>query len=210
MDYSNGLWNRYFYDFMYHSLHIDIVTSSLSCKVLEAFFSEILELPLLQKIIFLHTYVDYNKISLANLSSLLRPLEKIWQVAAGAPHTLTDDKSSSPVCEFIKAVQETKHPFGDPQMLSVFVISALFSALVGAVFPKCEKDEEKGNNIHSMQSIHSIHSIQYLYIPYILYSTCTFHTFYTVLVHSIHSIHSIMVLVHSIHSIQYLYILYIP
>ena len=92
---------------------------------------------------------------MGNLSSLLRPLE---QVAAGASNSLSDNEFSSPGFEFIKAIQETKHPFGDPQMLSVFVISALFSAIVGAVFPQCEKNEEKGNNNYYWHSFHAFHS----------------------------------------------------
>ena len=83
---------------------------------------------------------------MGNLSSLLRPLE---QVVAGTSNSLCGDEFSSPVFEFIKTIQETKHSFGDPQMLSVFVISALFSAIVGAVFPQYEENEEKGNNCNS-------------------------------------------------------------
>ena len=163
-DSTDLVWNRYFSDFMYHSLHIDIVTSSLSRKVLQVFFSIFLELPPLKKIISLLAYVHYNKINLGYLSSLLRPLKRIQQVATEAPHTLSDGESSSLVSQFIKAIQESKHPFNNPQMLSEFVITALFSALVGAVFPQCEEDKKKGNNNYMY--------ITYIpYIPYILFIT---------------------------------------
>lgn len=90
---------------------------------------------------YLHIYVEYNKLSLANIASLLRPLEKIWQVAEGAPHAFYSAEQS-PAKDFIAAVQQTKYPFGDPQRLSEFVISAMFSALVGSVFPKSESNEK--------------------------------------------------------------------
>ena len=128
---------------MYHSLHI---SSSVSSEILQVNLSEILKLPLVQRIIHLHISIHYNKIIMGRLSSLLRSLEKIWLIAAGAPHSLSDDEFSSPVFDFIKAIQETRRAIGDTQILSV-VISALFSALVGAVFHQCEKDEEKGSNI---------------------------------------------------------------
>ena len=143
IDDSTDLWNRYFSDFMYHSLHI---SSNVSSVILQSYFSEILKLPLVQKIIDLHISIHYNKIIMGRLSSLLRSLEKIWQIAAGAPHSLFDDEFSSPVFDFIKDIKKTRHTIGDTQIMSV-VISALFSALVGAMFHQCEKDKEKGSNI---------------------------------------------------------------
>ena len=128
---------------MYHSLHI---SSNVSSVILQSYFSEILKLPLVQKIIDLHISIHYNKIIMGRLSSLLRSLEKIWQIAAGATHSLFDDEFSSPVFDFIKVIKQTGHTIGDTQIMSV-VISALFSALVGAVFHQCEKDKEKGSNI---------------------------------------------------------------
>ena len=127
---------------MYHSLHI---SSNVSSVILQSYFSEILKLPLVQKIIDLHISIHYNKIIMGRLSSLLRSLEKIWQIAAGATHSLFDDEFS-PVFDFIKDIKKIGHTIGDTQIMSV-VISALFSALVGAVFHRCDKDKEKGSNI---------------------------------------------------------------
>lgn len=62
-------------------------------------------------------------------------------MAEGAPHAFYSAEQS-PAKDFIAAVQQTKYPFGDPQRLSEFVISAMFSALVGSVFPKSESNEK--------------------------------------------------------------------
>ena len=69
-------------------------------------------------------------------------------VAADSPHALGTG-GLSPANDFIKAVRETKHPFGDPQMMSTFVISALFSALVGAIFPQ-DKNKDQGTYIYTI------------------------------------------------------------
>ena len=118
---------------------MDIVTSTLSREVISAFFSDLLQLPLVQRLVYLHVYVYYNRSNLANVFSLQRPLETIWEVAAGSPHALGEDSSHAD--DFIKVVRETKHPFGDPQMMSSFVVSALFSALFGAILPHSGKED---------------------------------------------------------------------
>ena len=139
LQYPNELWERYFVDYSHHCLHLDAGTSSLSQRVIYAFFSDIHTLPPIERVVYIHTYVHYNKLSLANISSFLRPLEKIWEAAEDSPHSLTTDDRSQASC-FIAAVRQTKYPFGDPQRLSEFVLSALFSTLVGSVYPRQTED----------------------------------------------------------------------
>ena len=113
-----------------------MTTSPLSKEVIYAYFADLLSLRPLERFVFLHIYFEYNKVGLASICSLLRPLEKIWAVAAESPHSLAPSGSPSPANDFINVVRQANVPFGDPLMLSKFVISALFSALVGSVFPK--------------------------------------------------------------------------
>ena len=135
MDFPEKLWERYFSDFIHHFLHLDIVSSTLTREMINAFFSDFFELPPLERVVYLHIYVESNRISLSNMCSLLNPLEQIWKVSTGSQY------SSSSANEFIEVVKKTKHPFGDPQMMSSFVISALFSTLVGTRFSQDEKNQ---------------------------------------------------------------------
>ena len=114
---------------------MDIITSPLSREVITTLFSDLQKLPPVQRLVYLHIYIDYNRINLANICLLLRSLEKIWMVAADCPHAL-DTGVSSPANNLINILREAKHPFGDPQMMTTFALSALFSALIGALLPK--------------------------------------------------------------------------
>ena len=133
-DHSDQLWDRYFSDFIYHSLHLDITASLLSREVICTFYSELLELPPIERLVYLHISVDYDRMNLTNICSLLNPLEKICKVAQLSPLVSLSEASSSGN-DYISVFRENKaeHPFGDPQMMSNFIISALFSVLVKAV-----------------------------------------------------------------------------
>ncbi len=126
-------------------------TSPLVKEVINAYFSDLLSLEPLKRFVYLHIYVGYNRVSLANICLLLRPLEQIWAVAVESPHSLTSHASSSPADDFIRVMKETNVPFGDPLMLSKFVISAMFSTLVGSVFPR-GKDATPSNLIHTFDT----------------------------------------------------------
>ena len=119
---------------------MDIVTSPLSREVITTLFSDLQILPPVQRLVYLHIYIDYNRINLANICLLLRSLEKIWVVAANCPHAL-DSTGVSSANNFIKILREAKHTFGDPQMMTTFALSALFSALIGALLPKDKLNE---------------------------------------------------------------------
>ena len=129
------LWGRYFSDFTYHALKLDIHNSSLSGEIIEVMFADIHGLELVSRMVYLHVYTMFNKLDLASITLLLRPLETIWQVAEHTPHALTPSDTSE-AKELVSAIQATRHPFGDPLRLSQFIISSLFSALLGSVFPQ--------------------------------------------------------------------------
>lgn len=141
-DYQEELWSKYFTDFIHNCLHLEGGVTSLSHRIICAFFADLHSLPPIHRLVYLHIYVEYNKLSLGNIASLLRPLERIWHVAEEAPTRLTPS-SQSPAKEFIAAIEQTKYPFGDPQRLSQFVVSALFTSLVGSVYPKETEGEEQ-------------------------------------------------------------------
>ena len=76
------MWDHYFTDFAQFVLHLDTSpSSSLSQRIVSAFFFDVHAMPPQQKIGFLHAYVGFNQLMLANMASFLRPLEKIWKVS---------------------------------------------------------------------------------------------------------------------------------
>ena len=126
------LWSCYFSDFTYHALKVDISDSILSEKIVEVMFPNIHTLEPVTRMVYLHVYTMFNKLELASITSLLRPLETIMQVTKHAPHTISPPDSPE-VKELVTAIQATEEPFGDPLSLSKFIISLLFSALHGSV-----------------------------------------------------------------------------
>lgn len=144
-NHSDDIWNEYFTDIIHHTLHLDISASPLSKEIIHAYFTDLLTLSPIDRFVYLHVYIQYNQVNLSNICSLLRPLEKIWALAAEAPHTLGGSSRSSPAEDFIAVIKQTDVPFGDPVMLSTFVISALFSALVGSIFPQSKNNHSSMN-----------------------------------------------------------------
>ena len=82
MQKHKDIWDHYFTDFVQSVLHLDTSpSSSLSRDIVRVFFSDIHGLPPEQRIGFLHAYMGFNQLMLANMASFLRPLEKIWKVS---------------------------------------------------------------------------------------------------------------------------------
>ena len=135
------LQGRYFTDFTYHVLKLDIVNSPLSGEIIEVVFADIHKLEPVMRMVYLLVYTMFNKLDLASITVLLRPLEAIFSVSEHTPHAFSPPGVSDAKL-LVDAIQATKHPFGDPLRLSQFVISALFSSLVGSVFPQQKKITE--------------------------------------------------------------------
>ena len=131
--HPDQLWDRYFSDFIYHSLHLDIVASSLSKEIIHAIFSDLLQLSPLKRMVYLHTciHINYNKVNLANISFFLHPFEKIQEIAISSLHTSVI-KHSFPTGDFLQVISKTEYPYGNFEKLGSFAISALFSVLVEA------------------------------------------------------------------------------
>ena len=132
---NTDLQGHYFTDFAYHVLKVDIGNSPLSGQIIDVIFADILALEPVLKLVYLHLYTTFNKLDLASITVLLRPLETIFHVAEITPCAFSLSGTSK-AKQLVDAIQATKHPFGDPLRLSQFIISALFSALVGSVFPQ--------------------------------------------------------------------------
>ena len=133
---NTDLQGRYFKDFTYYVLKVDISNSPLSGRIIDvAFATDIHSLDPVMKIVYLHTYAMFNKLDLADITVLLRPLETIFHVDP-RPFSPSDTSEAN---QLVDAIQVTKKPFGDPLRLSQLIISALFSALVGSVFLQDKK-----------------------------------------------------------------------
>ena len=72
------LWPRYFNDFVSHKLKLEI-TADRSEGIAQRILTETLcyylqQLPPLDRIIFLHTFLHINQLDFAKLAAVLRPL----------------------------------------------------------------------------------------------------------------------------------------
>lgn len=73
----DDLWPRYFGDFVFHELKLEVaeVSEGIAQKILaETLFNHLQQLPPLEKIVFLHTFLHVNQLDLAKLAAILRPL----------------------------------------------------------------------------------------------------------------------------------------
>ena len=75
---SDGLWSRYFNDFVLHKLKLEVAgdhSEGIAQRILaETLFHQVRRLPSLQKMVFLHTFLHINKLDFAKLAAVLRPL----------------------------------------------------------------------------------------------------------------------------------------
>ena len=128
------LWNRYFSDFTYHVLKLDIDNSTLSGKIIGVVFPNIHTLEPVERIAKLHIYAMFNRLDFATITQILRPLEAIKQVAEQTPNPLFQPGTSE--AKHLSAIQDTGQTIGDPLSFSRFIISSLFSALHSSVSPQ--------------------------------------------------------------------------
>ena len=112
MNIHNDLWLRYFKDFRFHRLHLD--DEGISKQVLEAYFGQLHKVEPVHRIVILHVNLKVNKLDLAKITSLLRPLIKLQ----------SSSKSSSCSPSFPTVMLGTK------EYLTEFVINTLFNALI--------------------------------------------------------------------------------
>lgn len=128
LKYPDELWKRYFTDFIYHRLNLDMGTSFPLYQFMDTFLN-LHQLPPIQRLVFLHICVEYNIQSLVNLSSILGPLERL-QISDSDLNSISQADQSLPN-DFFAPIQQINHD--DQKLLSTFFISAMFSVLVGAV-----------------------------------------------------------------------------
>ena len=133
-DHGDSIWENYFADFVYHTLHLNMFASSFSHEIIQFTFSDLLAMEPFERFVYLHVYVGYNLVELANVCSLLHLLEKIWKVAADSRYSKTS-AGSTVASDFITVIKKTNVQFGGPVELSRFVILALFSTLVESIGP---------------------------------------------------------------------------
>ena len=108
------LWQRYFEDFTLYRLHLES-GGGLAKQILEAFLGEILKDEPTERLASLHIYVRVYPLDIAKITTILRPVCKLREVALSSPTQLITFYSSS-----------VDHL---TQNLTVFVINTLFSAL---------------------------------------------------------------------------------
>ena len=75
---SDELWSRYFNDFILHKLKLEVAgdqSEGIAQKILaETLFCQVQQLPSLERIVFLHTFLHINQRDFAKLAAVLRPL----------------------------------------------------------------------------------------------------------------------------------------
>ena len=127
LKYTDELWKRYFTDFIYHCLKLDVGTSFPLYQFMHTFLN-LHQLPPIQRLVFLHICMEYNKQSLVNLSFILGPLERL-QISDSDPNSISQADQSLP-SDLFAPIQQINHD--EQKLLSTFFISAMFSVLVVA------------------------------------------------------------------------------
>lgn len=136
MSLHKELWQHYFSDFTLRKLHLESEgegESGITEQILVCYFGQLHQQETMTRVVTLHAYIRVYQLDLARMATLLRPLNKIQQVARDAPQLLSP-LPASPTREFISAVKHTQHPFGTPEHLSAFIVDTLFHALVGSTY----------------------------------------------------------------------------
>lgn len=128
------LWTRYFSDFTQHKLYLDSRGGGISQKLLHAFFGQMHSLEPLSRLVSLHVYLRVYQLDLAKMAAVLRPLDRVQELGRSSPHVLTPEIHTSPSQHLLSSVQQTHHPLGSSEQLSAFVISTLFTAIVGTAY----------------------------------------------------------------------------
>lgn len=127
------LWQRYFDDFIRYKLRLNTGEGAISQEILKAFFGQLHQQEATIRMINLHVYIRVYQLDLAKMATVLRPLDKLQQMARATPPAISP-LESSPSKHLIKIVHETHQPLGTPEHFSTFIIDTLFNALVGTTY----------------------------------------------------------------------------
>ncbi len=132
------LWQHYFADFTLRKLHLESGVegkSGITEQILVSYFGQLHQQETVTRVVILHVYIRVYQLDLARMATVLRPLNKIQDVARKVPELLSP-LPSSPTRQFISAVKQTQHPLGTPEDLSAFIVNTLFHALVGSSYSR--------------------------------------------------------------------------
>lgn len=144
MEENPEIWKYYFSDFISSMLHLES-TDGISQHILRAFFVELeQEKRILERLVQLHVYMDVYHFELAEMATILRPLDHIQHVENASFNAFSPNKIS-PSEELLDVVQQTKQPLGTAEHLSAFVVNHLFNALMGAVYGTAKSPNSQCN-----------------------------------------------------------------
>ena len=132
------VWERYLSDFIHEKLHIARESTHMdlhmSTEVLKAYFSKTMhETTPLKRFVHLHISVCVYELDFAKLSTILRTLNDITEVALNAETPLSPDRTLTLAQKFLDSVKKTGKVVGTAEDFISFIVSALFSAMCGCI-----------------------------------------------------------------------------
>ena len=142
------IWNCYFNDFIAQTLHVE-VSKGISQDILRAFFTQLHDKTMLERVAQLHIYINIFQLDLARMATVLRQLDHIQHVSCSGPNPISSLVKYS-TKDLVDVVQQSLHPLGSPQYLIAFVVGHLFNGLMGAAFGETSLSPALINNTEGM------------------------------------------------------------
>ena len=135
---NTEVWERYFTDFIHEKLHIPRQSTRadihMSTEVLKAYFGKVLSLKdPLKRFVHLHITVNVFELDFTKLSTILRTLNEITEIALVAETPLSPDSTLTLAGRFVDCVKKTGQVMGTAEDLTSFVVNALFNAMCGTI-----------------------------------------------------------------------------
>ena len=142
MENNEQMWQKYFNDFIHHSLHLSGVSpDDLEHKLVQLTFTDVLKNYSEMKPIAIHCHIYLNQLDLAKLVASLKPLGQLEELKTDADSLY----QSNPEYSLVRTLHTPKSALGSSS-ISKFVIDSLFAALVNTVYSK-----DKGNRLCFIQ-----------------------------------------------------------
>ena len=134
---NNEVWERYFTDFIHEKLHIPRESTRadihMSTEVLKAYFGKVLSMKdPLKRFAHLHITVNVFELDFAKLSTILRTLNEITEIALIAETPFSPDTLTL-AGTFVDSVKKTRQVIGTAEDFTSFVVNSLFNAMCGTI-----------------------------------------------------------------------------
>ena len=121
------LWTSYFSNFIVSKLHFTSSESIIEKQIVQEVFGNLTTFDIIERIVNLHAYVAVYQLDLAKVATILRSLAHIAKIKP-VPSSVPFPPPPSPTKQFMYSFRQSGSALS---MLSTYVISSLFNALLG-------------------------------------------------------------------------------